>query len=133
VADVYLQGRFVGLSAWSMAQGVADYLQTPEGRQALDMADTVLLLRQKDAETLDAAARRFALTPGQRAFLERAGIGQGVLYTSGRGNACLTVDPPPLVLEWLPRSPAQQRPAGPARATPVHATPTAAAPTEAAA
>ena len=112
VADVYLQGRFVGLSAWSMAQAVPDYLATHEGRQALDMADTVLLLRQKDAETLDAAARRFALTPGQRSFLETAGIGQGVLATSGRGNTCLAIDPPPVVLEWLPRSPAHhQQPA----------------------
>jgi hypothetical protein len=110
VADIYLQGRFVGLAAWSMAQMLEDYLQTHEGHQALGMADTVLLLRQKNKDTLAAAAARFDLTPGQRAFLEGAGVGQGVLCTSGRGNACLTVEPPPAVLDWLPKSPGQTRP-----------------------
>jgi hypothetical protein len=105
VADIYLQGRFVGLAAWSMAQMLEDYLQTHEGRQALGMADTVLLLRQKNKDTLAAAAARFDLTPGQRAFLEGAGIGEGVLHTSGRGNCCLAIDPPPAVLDWLPKSP----------------------------
>lgn len=105
VADVYLQGRFVGLSAWSMGQSIFDYLQTHEGRQALDMADTVILLRQKDADSLKEAAAHFRLTPGQQSYLANAGIGQGVLYTSGRGNACLVIDPPPIVFEWLPKRP----------------------------
>jgi hypothetical protein len=110
VADVYLQGRSQGLSAWSMAQRVEHYTDTPEGRDALAMAHTVLLLRQDDEQAL-AAAGRFKLTAGQRAYLETAGIGQGVLCTANRGNCCLVIDPPPVVLEWLPKSPAHQRPA----------------------
>ncbi len=109
VADVYLQGRFIGLSAWSMAQRTEHYTDTPEGRDALAMAHTVLLLRQDDESALAAASGRFKLTPDQRDFLRAAGIGQGVLCTSGRGNACLHVDPPPAVLEWLPKSPAHRR------------------------
>ena len=108
VADIYLQGSFVGLAAWSMAQMLEDYLQTHEGQQALGMADTVLLLRQKHVATLAAAAQRFKLTPGQQAFLAGAGIGQGVLHSSNRGNACVVIDPPPAVLAWLPKSPAQR-------------------------
>jgi hypothetical protein len=109
VADVYLQGRSIGLSAWSMAQRTEHYTDTPEGRDALAMAHTVLLLRQDDEVALASAAGRFKLTPGQREFLRSAGIGQGVLCTASRGNACLHVDPPPVVLEWLPKSPAHRR------------------------
>jgi conjugal transfer ATP-binding protein TraC len=109
VADVYLQGRFQGLSAWSMAQRTEHYTDTPEGRDALAMAHTVLLLRQDDEQALATASGRFKLTAGQRAYLETAGIGQGVLCTANRGNCCLVIDPPPVVLEWLPKSPAHQR------------------------
>jgi hypothetical protein len=129
VADVYLQGRFIGLSAWSMAQRTEHYTDTPEGRDALAMAHTVLLLRQDDDQALAAAAGRLKLTAGQRAYLETAGIGQGVLCTANRGNCCLVIDPPPLVLEWLPKSPAHQRqPSAPAT-QPLPAATTRATPT----
>jgi hypothetical protein len=103
VADVYLQGRFVGLSAWSMGQSIFDYLQTHEGRQAIDMADTVLLLRQKAEESLREACSRFRLHAGHASYLAAAGLGQGVLWTSGRGAVALHIVPPPIVFEWLPK------------------------------
>ena len=114
VADVYLQGRFVGLSAWSMGQSIFDYLQTHEGRQAIDMADTVLLLRQKSEESLREAAGRFRLHAGHAAYLANAGLGQGVLWTSGRGAVALNIVPPPVVFEWLPKG--HDRKAAPAPA-----------------
>lgn len=103
VADVYLQGRFLGLSAWSMAQRIEHYLATQEGRDVLDSADTVLLLRQKDAGALRQAAARMNLSPGEATFLTSAGLGQGVLCTNGRGNACLNISAPQIVLDWLPK------------------------------
>jgi hypothetical protein len=103
VADVYLQGRSAGLSAWSMAQRVGHYTDTPEGRDTLGMAHTVLLLRQEDDLALTDAARRFKLTPRQYEWLSSAGVGQGVIHTSVRGNACLNVEPCQAVLDWLPK------------------------------
>jgi hypothetical protein len=102
VADVYLQGRSAGLAAWSMAQRTEHYTATQEGRDALAMAHTVLLLKQSGKDAVAEAVERFKITPGQRAKLETAAIGQGLLCTE-RGNVFLNIDPPPVVLEWLPK------------------------------
>lgn len=102
VADVYLQGRSAGLAAWSMAQRTEHYTATQEGRDALAMAHTVLLLKQDDASAIAQAAARFKITSGQRVKLASATVGQGLLCTE-RGNVFLHIDPPAVVLEWLPQ------------------------------
>jgi hypothetical protein len=113
VAHLYTLGRAYHLSVWSATQLLSDYTSTPEGERALQSADTVLLLRQtlhqaagKGAE--DARAR-YGLSDGDRAFLEAAPQGHGILRTP-KGHARVRIAPSPWELELL---------GGPA-ATPTH-------------
>ena len=87
VAHLYTLGRAYHLSVWSATQLLSDYTSTPEGERALQSADTVLLLRQAAGKGAEDARERYGLSGGDRAFLEAAPQGHGILRTPARATA----------------------------------------------
>ena len=109
VAHLYTLGRGYNLSVWSATQLLSDYTDTPEGERALQSADTVLLLRQAAGKGAEDARARYGLSEQDRAFLETAREGHGILRTP-LGHSRIAVVPSPWELELM---------GGPA-ATPTH-------------
>jgi hypothetical protein len=119
VAHLYTLGRAYHLSVWSATQLLSDYTSTPEGERALQSADTVLLLRQAAGKGAEDALERYGLSGGDRAFLEAAPQGHGVLRTP-LGHSRVKVAPSPWELELLGGPPAPSAtltPPGPTRTT----------------
>ena len=100
VAHLYTLGRAYNLSVWSATQLLSDYTSTPEGERALQSADTVLLLRQAAGKGAEDARERYGLSGGDRAFLEAAPQGHGILRTP-LGHSRIKVAPSPWELELL--------------------------------
>jgi hypothetical protein len=100
VAHLYTLGRAYNLSVWSATQLLSDYTSTPEGERALQSADTVLLLRQAAGKGAEEARARYGLSDGDRAFLETARQGYGILRTP-LGHARVRVTPSPWELELM--------------------------------
>ena len=100
VAHLYTLGRAYNLSVWSATQLLSDYTSTPEGERALQSADTVLLLRQAAGKGAEDARERYGLSGGDRAFLEAAPQGHGILRTP-LGHSRVKVAPSPWELELL--------------------------------
>jgi hypothetical protein len=98
VAELYTLGRAYGLSVWSMSQLPGDYTVTHQGRRALDMAHTKLLLHQTKGALQ--AREHFDLSDAEAVWLERCGRGKGLLITQ-RGNVRLAILPSPLELELM--------------------------------
>jgi hypothetical protein len=105
VAHLYTLGRAYHLSVWSATQLLSDYTATPEGERALQSADTVLLLRQAAGKGAEDARQRYGLSEGDRAFLEAAPQGCGVLRTP-KGHARVRIAPSPWELELMGGPPA---------------------------
>jgi hypothetical protein len=108
VAHLYTLGRAYHLSVWSASQLLSDYTGTPEGERALQSADTVLLLRQAAGKGAEDARARYGLSEGDRAFLEAAPQGHGILRTP-RDHSRVRIAPSPWELELMGGPPAATR------------------------
>lgn len=99
VAHLYSLGRAYGLSVWSATQRVGDFTATAEGRQALENAPTICLLRQAPGSVAE-AGERFGLPDAEQVWLQGCRSGEGLLL-GPRGRTRFQVMPPPAVLSLV--------------------------------